>query len=284
MKINPILSRLYAFRVRGIKIICFLLALAFSPPGLFPQETESSGTDSQTGAAASQSETADSTAANTASSASTDNTQTVERGSTSETLRRPERGESPRYPQDIVIGELGKGKAPDGAYSFAMDLIQALTAASKDSPAVAESRSVLTDSLFDQIAGIEPRSYRIGGGRLEDDGNVSFLVRFLGDEWSITGELFLHQAGTPAAVGTPAPAETPAAAGTPAPAESAAGPEDSQVSNSQGAANPPAVSPTANPPTEDKWVLDDLVLEDKVDLTKIKDSYRYDFSPYERLY
>ncbi|MDR2072525.1 MAG: hypothetical protein LBP60_03725, partial [Spirochaetaceae bacterium] len=33
----------------------------------------------------------------------------------------------------------------------------------------------------------------IGGGRVESDGSVSFLIRFLGREKSITGELYLWQ-------------------------------------------------------------------------------------------
>jgi hypothetical protein len=32
------------------------------------------------------------------------------------------------------------------------------------------------------------------------------------------------------------------------------------------------------------WILDDLVLEEKKALSEIRDSYRFDFSPYERFY
>jgi len=280
---NPILSQLRAFRARGIGIICLLLALAFFSPALFAQDTQPAGVDSQAGAAEVQAETA-SPAETTASaetgepaapaeSGSTESVdlQPVDRGAPPEALRRPERGEAPRYPQDIVIGELGQGKAPEAAYQYALKLVQTLMAGTKDAPVITDSPLVLTDTLLDEINSLEPRSYRLGGGRVEDDGNVSFLVRFLGQDESITGEMFLRQAQPPAPAATSAPADTSVSAETPAPGVSAPGPENSQ----------PAASDS---PAEDKWLLDDLILEDKVNLNDIKDSYRYDFSPYERLY
>ena len=253
----PLLSRLGAFRVRGIRTVCLLLTLAFFSPGLFAQDTQPAGEDSQTESAEAQTKPA--------SSGEDDTTQTVERGSVPDVLRRPEKGEAPRYPQDIVIGELGQGKAPDGAYQFALDLLRSLTAGSKDAQIVTDSRSVLTDTLLEEINSIEPRTYRLGGGRIEDDGDVSFLVRFLGSDYSITGELFLRQTGSPAA------AESSDSSGN----SQTADPDSGAAPDSQAAVNPPA---------EGKWFLDDLVLEDKIDLTNITDSYHYDFSPYERLY
>jgi len=108
-------------------------------------------------------------------------------------LRRPERGESPRYPHDVGIGELGQGQAPLAAYRFARELLEALRQGNKTAPVLENSPGILTGSLLDEISGIEPRSYRIGGGRTEADGNVSFLVRFLGQAESISGELFVRQ-------------------------------------------------------------------------------------------
>ena len=144
-------------------------------------------------------------------------------GSVPAAILRPDRAEAPRYPQDLVIGELGQGKAPEGAYRFAFDLVSNLAAGTTTEAAA------LTKDLLEEIASLEVRSYRIGGGRTEPDGNVSFLLRFLGQLESITGELFVRL-------------------------------------------------------EEDKWVLDDLVLEERRILTEIRDSYRYDFSPYERFF
>ena len=157
-----------------------------------------------------------------------------------DTLRRPERGEAPRYPQDLVIGELGRGSAPDAAYRFAGALLTALAAGTKNAPALAESDSVLAKSLLEELKDLGPRSYRLGGGRIEADGSVSFMVRFLGAEESVTGELYLRRRG---------------------------GPEITEPEEK-----------------EEAWLLDDLVLEEKKALGEANDSYRYDFSPYERFY
>ena len=197
---------------KKLKKVRFLLGLAFLSLGIFPQ-----GVFSQEG------------------SAQKDQT------TIPEALRRPERSESPRYPKDVVIGELGQGESPAEAYQFARELLSALVSGSQDAQILSDSSSIITESLREQIMSLEPRSYRIGGGRTEPDGSVSFLVRFLGVEESITGELFLRRAESPEVNDAPDTADA-------------------------------------------QWSLDDLVLEEKRDLAEIKDSYRYDFSPYERFY
>ena len=143
-------------------------------------------------------------------------------------LRRPYKGEAPRYPQDLVIGELGRGKAPEGAWVFAVELLEALITGNESANALKRSLPVLSKSLREKISEIEARSYRLGGGRVEADGNVSFLLRFLGQAGSISGELFARK--------------------------------------------------------DDEWILDDIILEEKKALGEVKDSYRFDFSPYERFF
>ena len=170
-----------------------------------------------------------------------------ERGSPPEMLRRPERSESPRFPQDIVIGELGPGKAPAKAYRFALDLLKALAAGDKTSKVITDikktSGSALTETLLEEIGSLKPRSYRIGGGRSEPDGSVSFLVRFLSSSESITGELFLRQR------------------------------EQDKLNEK-----------ISGQGTEEEWLLDDLTLDEKRNLSEIRDGYRYDFAPYERFF
>jgi len=168
-------------------------------------------------------------------------------GTIPESLRRPELGEAPRYPTDVVIGALGQGNSPAGAYQYARNLCAVLLSGNKDTEIIKESGSVLTESMLEELSGINPRTYRLGGGRIEADGCVSFMVRFLGAGESITGELYLRQADSPAN-------------------------SDDTVSAETGEGG------------EGKWILDDLILEDKRELTEIRDSYRYDFSPYERFY
>lgn len=157
-----------------------------------------------------------------------------------EILRRPEMSEAPRFPKDMVIGELGRGKSPDAAYLFARDLLSALISGSANAPSLINTERIITESLLEKINEIEPRSYHLGGGRTEADGSVSFMIRLLGWEESIAGELYLRQEGI-------------------------------------------------NSPLEDddpggQWLLDDLLIEEKQTLTEIRDSYRFDFTPYERFF
>jgi len=148
-----------------------------------------------------------------------------------DTLRTPRRGEAPRLPRDMVIGDLGQGSAPEEVYLFANDVLSALLRNARTAPAVGGSLRVLSQKLFEEIAAFQPRAYRIGGGRIEADGSVSFIVRFISREESLSGELFVRQRD-----------------------------EDSP------------------------WFVDDLIFENARSLSEIKDSYRFDFSPYERFF
>jgi len=114
------------------------------------------------------------------------------RGSIPEELLRPKRGEAPNYPIDVVIGELGKGTASDAAFSFANYISAAFLSGNMDNSALASIGSVLRQSLLSSLDVITPLSYRLGGGREEADGAVSFLVRFIGKEQGITGELYIR--------------------------------------------------------------------------------------------
>ena len=112
-------------------------------------------------------------------------------------LLQPGRGEAPRYPKDLVIGELGRGDAPDAAYQFALGLLSTLVSAStegnNDAPVFAGLSVREKESLLETIGELEPRNFRLGGGKTGADGSVSFLVRFIGVVESITGELFLRR-------------------------------------------------------------------------------------------
>jgi len=114
------------------------------------------------------------------------------RGSIPEELLRPKRGEAPRYPIDVVIGEMGKGNASDAAFSFANYISAAFLSGNMDNPALASIGSSLRQNLLSSLDVISPLSYRIGGGREEADGAVSFLIRFIGKEQGITGELYIR--------------------------------------------------------------------------------------------
>jgi len=107
-----------------------------------------------------------------------------------EILRRPIRGEAPHYPRDRVIGALGQGTAPDGAWQYAGQLLSVIIAASPGGLRAGDRD--LAEKSIAALEDVEPGKYHIGGGRVEEDGSVSFLVRFLGREKWMAGELYLR--------------------------------------------------------------------------------------------
>jgi len=116
----------------------------------------------------------------------------VSRGSIPEELLRPKRGESPHYPIDTVIGELGRGAASEAAFTFASNISSALLEGNKASTALNSVESVVKENLLSALEVIVPVSFRIGGGMEEADGAISFLVRFIGKDQGITGELYIR--------------------------------------------------------------------------------------------
>jgi len=114
------------------------------------------------------------------------------RGSIPEELLRPKQGEAPHFPVDMVIGELGQGKASDAAYSFAKSIASGLISANMEHPGLAGINAALRENFLTVLEEISPRSYRLGGGREEADGAISFLIRFIGKDQGITGELYIR--------------------------------------------------------------------------------------------
>jgi len=168
------------------------------------------------------------------------------RGSIPEELLRPKRGEAAHYPVDTVIGELGQGSAPDAAYTFARSIAAGLVSANMEHPGLAGINTVLREDYLTVLEEIGSRSYRLGGGREEPDGAVSFVVRFLGKENGITGELFIRDV-------------------------------TKQVQQD---------NENAETKTAGSWRFEDLILEEaKSREEEQHDSLqRFDFSPYERFF
>lgn len=117
-----------------------------------------------------------------------------DRGSIPETLLRPSRGESPRYPADLIIGELGQGRASAAAYSFANSAASALLSRNRGHSSLSTVSADSLNSYFERLAKVSPSSFRIGGGREEADGAVSFLIRYIGRDYGLTGELYVRYA------------------------------------------------------------------------------------------
>lgn len=106
-------------------------------------------------------------------------------------ILRPQYGEESRFPRDYVIGKLGRGDASEESYQMARRIMAGLVSGNAAS-ALADLPGGKRAVVLDSIRALGPRAWRIGGGRNEPDGSVSFLIRFLGREQSITGELYLR--------------------------------------------------------------------------------------------
>jgi hypothetical protein len=204
-----------------------------------------------------------------------------------EALRRPRRGEAGRYPVDTIIGPLGAGDAGEDAHRFAGDLLRALVSGSRGAPALSTIESGALGTILEKLAEINPLSCRLGGGREEADGAVSFLIRFIGREKGISGELYIR-----------ADEDETAAEDKPAAARSAAAEDRAGTGNVPAAGKEPAggISPVAAEGSADGtggeknagkaavWRFDDLVLEEPGDRGAPAAEGRFDFVPYERFF
>ena len=193
----------------------------------------------------------------------------VQRGSIPEELLRPRRGEAPRYPIDTVIGELGQGRATEAAYLFARRVAAALLDGNTGAPSLSAVNKIFVEGWIGAINNVNPRVFRMGSGRQEPDGSFSFLIRFIGRDEGITGELFVRLAER--RIPAQPPAETKKDEETD---------DDSEQEEDETVQAPPP------PAVERIWVFEDLILEeprsreDEIKETK----HRYDFSPYERFF
>jgi hypothetical protein len=153
-------------------------------------------------------------------------------GAIPEALRQPQRGdENPRYPRDAVIGEMGRGLATEEAYRYARNLLQGALTLNRESALLAGTSPSQLEELFAGLETMEPQQYRLGGGREEADGSVSFLFRFIGRDLSMAGELYIRF-------------------------------------------------------DDNAWHLDDIIVEEARALSEggLMNTYKFDFSPYERFF
>jgi hypothetical protein len=211
------------------------------------------------------------------------------RGSIPEELLRPKRGEEARFPVDTVIGELGQGEAPSAAYSFAKTIAAGLISANKEHPGLAGISAALKEEYFSVLEEVYPKSYRLGGGREEADGAVSFMIRLIGKDSGVTGELFVRYVTRQVVVENKA-AEIKVTENTEA--------ENIEAVNKETMNNESVNNETENNEEEKEevkvietktvgsWRFDDLILEEaKSREDEERESLqRFDFSPYERFF
>jgi hypothetical protein len=157
-------------------------------------------------------------------------------------ITRPQRGESPRYPHDLIIGELGKGQASENAYAYAKSALNALF---KGADSFEGADADVWERARTGIKTVNAQKFRLGGGREETDGSVSFIFRFIGREQWIVGELYIRFTAI-----------------------------EEKTSDEEGADNT----------DKSGWKIDGLILDDPRTAGQNLESYQYDFSPYERFF
>jgi hypothetical protein len=185
----------------------------------------------------------------------------------------------------MVIGALGQGKAPQEAYEIARNAAAALLAGNTDASVLSSVSSVYLESWTDILNTINPQVFRLGGGREEPDGSVSFLVRFAGREQGITGELFirLEERRPPKAAEIPPPVNE---------AELKSETEFESEGENDTALQPvepmpvQAAAPVPEAPVRKVWLFEDLILEEarNRDEENREADHRFDFSPYQRFF
>jgi hypothetical protein len=208
-----------------------------------------------------------------------------QRGSIPEELLRPRKNEAPRYPIDTVIGPIGQGKASAEAYGFARKVAAALLEGDMNAPVLSSVNKVFLEGCMSELNVVNPRFFRLGSGREEPDGAVSFLIRFAGREQGITGELFIRfeeRVTNPPPPSPPAESEPVTADEAEAADVENSGDAESETAETAQVPEPPPYVPII----ERKWVFEDVILEAPRSREEeiIESRQRYDFSPYERFF
>jgi hypothetical protein len=112
-----------------------------------------------------------------------------------EILIRPERETEWIYPVDAVIGQLGGGDVSAAANSYARGVLRDLMKLNKTADSLKPLGPDVLNEAMSKLGEVTPRKVRLGGGREETDGSVSFLFRFMGNENELSGELYLRADG-----------------------------------------------------------------------------------------
>jgi len=181
-----------------------------------------------------------------------------------EELLRPRREEILRHPVDIVIGPLGPGRASRESYEFARRVASAFLAGNMDAPVLATVNRVFLEDYMAVLDVVNPRSFRIGSGQESPDGSVSFLIRFIGRDHGITGELFVRREErrpTPPPQAVVAPVEPVYESGDEDETDIVAHFDGELAEAEEEEPTPVPPAPPVYVPVELVWVFDDMVLE-----------------------
>jgi hypothetical protein len=144
----------------------------------------------------------------------------------------------------MIIGSLERGNVPAAAYARAREVMGALIGGNKEAALFSVMNSEDLGKIFSDLGKIGPRRFRLGKGREEIDGAVSFLVRFIGREKGMVGELYVR-------------------------------PELSSEEGSEAA---------VQDQERVIWRFDDLILEEERRLDEVVEGPSFDLPPYERFF
>jgi hypothetical protein len=221
----------------------------------------------------------------------------IQRGSIPQELLRPRWEEAPRYPIDTVIGLIGQGQASTEAYGLARRVANALLQGNANAPVLSSVNKAFIEDCMNALNVVNPRFFRLGSGREEPDGSVSFLIRFAGREQGITGELFIRfeeritnpppPPPTPPASAPVTETEDETGTENPAAIEEIAETEAAEATEEEAVAEETAEAPPVYVPIiEKRWFFEDLILEAPRNREEeiLENRQRYDFSPYERFF
>ena len=209
------------------------------------------------------------------SSAETLSVQEAQRSSIPDELLRPQRDESERFPIDVLIGEIGQGLAPREAYENAKLAASELMAGNTEAVVFANVNKAFIDieESINALNEINPLSFRLGGGHIMPDGSVSFLIRFIGREMGITGELFIkfeeRRIEIPPVITEPEIIDEI---------------EDSEDEETTEEVIVAAAAPTYR--YESRWFFEEIILEEprSRETENADEKRRFDFYPYERVF
>jgi hypothetical protein len=110
-------------------------------------------------------------------------------------IRRPSRTDTPRYPRDSVIGDLGRGELAEEDFDYTSNVLRALMQGREQSPLLQTLGEGMGREFIDKILGIRAYKFRIGGGKEIVDGAGSFLFRYIGRNGQLGGAIYFVREG-----------------------------------------------------------------------------------------
>jgi hypothetical protein len=105
-------------------------------------------------------------------------------------IRRPSRTETPRYPRDSVIGDLGQGELPQEDLNYVSNVLRALMQGREQSPLLLPLNEGMSREFIDKLQAIRAYKFRVGGGKKIVDGAGSFLFRYIGRDGQLGGAMY----------------------------------------------------------------------------------------------